>query len=125
MDTVITVIQVLLAFVFAMSGLLKLFQPYAKFAKLPAQGWANDFKPEQVRMIGIVEVSAAVGIIVPMFLHSLYMLTPLAAAGMALFMSGAMSTHLRRAEYVNIFGNLIWLGLALFVAYSTLGGLVV
>lgn len=58
--------------------------------------------------------------IVPMFLNSLTMLTSLIAVGMALVMSGAMTTHLRRTEYLNMGGNVIWLGLALFVAYSKL-----
>jgi hypothetical protein len=35
-------------------------------------------------------------------------------------MAGAMATHLRRAEYLNMVGNLIWLGLALFVTYGRL-----
>ena len=125
MDTVITVIQVLLALLFAVSGLIKLTQPYAKFVKLPAQDWANDFKPEIVRLIGVLEVSAAVGIIVPLLLHSLTPLTPLAGVGIALLMSGAMVTHLRRVEYPNMVGNLVWLGLALFVAYGRLVGFAV
>jgi uncharacterized membrane protein YphA (DoxX/SURF4 family) len=120
MDTAITIIQVLLALLFAVSGLLKLTQPYAKFVKLPAQSWANDFKPEHIRLIGVLEVSSAVGIIIPLLLHSLPILAPLAGVGMALVMSGAMATHLRRAEYPNVVGNLVWLGLALFVAYGTL-----
>lgn len=125
MDTAITVIQVLLTLLFAVSGVLKLTLPYAKFVKLPAQSWANDFKPGQVRLIGVLEVCAAIGIIVPLLSHSLTMLTPLAAVGGALVMAGAMATHLRRAEYPNMAGNLIWLGLALFVAYGRLVGVAV
>ena len=119
MDTVITVIQVVLALGFTTGGLLRLTLPYAKYAQLPGQSWANDFKPEHIRLIGVLEVSGGVGLIVPLFLHSLTMLTPLAAVGIALVMSGAMATHLRRAEYWNMVGNLMWLGLALFVAYGS------
>jgi uncharacterized membrane protein YphA (DoxX/SURF4 family) len=125
MATVITVIQVLLTLLFAVGGLLKLTQPYAKFTKLPFQAWANDFKPEHIRLIGVLEVSGAVGLIVPLLLPSLTMLTPLAAVGLALIMSGAMATHLRRSEYPNMVGNLMWLGLALFVAYGRLVGFAV
>ena len=85
----------------------------------------NDFKPEHIRLISVLEVCAAVGLIVPLFLPSLTMLTPLAAVGLALVMAGAMATHLRRAEYWNMAGNLLWLGLALFVAYSRLVGFAV
>jgi hypothetical protein len=124
MDTVITVVQVLLG-LFAGGGLLKLATPYAKYVKLPAQGWANDFKPEHIRLIGVLEVCAGVGMIASLLLGSTTMLAPLAAVGIALVMAGAMATHLRRAEYPIMVGNLIWLGLALFVAYSKLVGFAV
>ena len=120
MDTVITVIQVVLTLIFTGGGLTKLTLPYARFTKLPFQAWANDFKPQHIRLIGVLEVSGGVGLIVPLFLPSLTMLIPLAAVGLALVMAGAMATHLRRAEYLNMVGNLIPIGLALFVAYGML-----
>jgi len=123
MDTAITVIQVVLTLFAAFTGLGKLIVPYAKLAAIAA--WVNDFKPEHIRLISVLEVFAAVGLIVPLFLPSLTMLAPLAAVGLALVMAGAMATHLRRAEYLNIAGNLMWLGLALFVAYGRLVGIAV
>ena len=125
MDIAITVIQVLLTLGFAESGLLKLIIPYAKFAKLPGAAWVSDFKPEHIRLIGVLEVCAAVGLSVPLILHSLTMLTPLAAVGLTLVMAGAMATHLRRGEYWHMVVNLIYLGLALFVAYGRLVGFAV
>ena len=124
MDTAITVIQVVLS-LFAGGGLLKLATPYGKYVKLPAQGWANDFKPEHLRLIGVLEVSAGVCLMVTLFVPSLAMLAPLAAVGLALVMAGAMATHLRRSEYLIIVGNLVWLGLALFLAYGRLAGFAV
>lgn len=120
MDTGITALHVLLTVFASAAGLLRLATPYAKFVKLPAQSWANDFKPWHVKLIGFLEICAAIGIIVPLLLGSLTLLTPLAAVGLALIMAGAMATHLRRAEYPNLVGNFIWLGLALFLAYGTL-----
>ncbi len=123
MDTVITVIQVLLGLLLTVGGLLKLTLPYAKYADLPGVAWSKDFKPEHIRLIGVLEVSGGVGLIVPLFLHSLTMLTPLAAVGIALYMSGAMATHLRRSEYPHMVGILMFfLGPALFVAYGKLVG---
>jgi hypothetical protein len=123
MDTVITVIQVLLTLFLAVAGLGKLTLPYAKLAAKAA--WVNDFKPEHIRLISVLEVCAAVGMLMPLFLPSLTMLTPLVAVGTALVMAGAMATHLRRSEYLNMAGNLMWLGLALFVAYGKLVGFAV
>jgi hypothetical protein len=97
--------------------------PSPKYTHLPGLGWANDFRPEHVRLIGVLEVSGGVGLLVPLVLHSLTLLAPLSAVGLALVMSGAMATHLRRLEYWNMVGNLLlWLGPALFVAYGTLVG---
>ena len=118
MNTAITVIQVLLTLFMAAAGLGRLALPYAKITAL--QPWVNDFKPEIVRLISVVEVCIAVGLIVSLFLPTLTVLTPLAAVGIALIMAGAMATHLRRGEYLHMAGNLIWLGLALFVTYGRL-----
>lgn len=125
MDTAVTVIQVVLTLIFTGGGLTKLTLPYARFTKFPFQAWANDFKPEHVRLIGVLEAGAAVGMIVSLFVPSLRTLTPFVAVGMALVMAGAMATHLRRSEYLNMIGNVTWLGLALFVAYSSLVGFAV
>lgn len=125
MNTAVTILQILLLIPFAGGGLFKLTLPYAKFAKMPFQEWANDFKPEHIRLVGVFEVSAAVGMVALLFLPSLTMLTPLVAMGMALVMAGAMATHLRRSEYLNMGGNLMWLGFALFVAYGKLVGFTV
>lgn len=125
MDTATTVVQVLLTLFSTGGGLTKLILPYARFTKMPFQAWANDFEPEHIRLIGVLEASAAVGLIIPLFVPPLKMLTPLAAVGMALVMAGAMATHLRRGEYLNMVGNLMWLGLALFIAYGKLVGFAV
>ncbi len=126
MDTVITVIQVLLGLPLTVGGLLKLTLPYAKYTNMPGVAWSKDFKPEHIRLIGVLEVSGGVGLIVPLLVDSLTMLTPLAAVGIALYMSGAMATHLRRSEYPHMVGILMFfLGPALFVAYGRLVGFAV
>src|SRR5215213_7281658 len=125
MNTAITVIQVFLVIGFTVGGLSQLIVPYAKYTKLPFQAWANDFKPWHIKLIGALKLSATLGMIASLFLPSLTMLIPLAAVGIALVMAGAMATHLRREEYPNIVGNLVFLGAALFVAYGRLVGFAV
>lgn len=126
MDTAITVIQVLLGFFLTVGGLAKLILPYAKYSSIPAVAWSKDFKPEHIRLIGVLETCGGVGLIVPLLLPSLTMLTPLAAVGIALYMAGAIATHLRRSEYLHMAGiSIVFLGPALFVAYSNLTGFAV
>ena len=120
MDTAITIVQVVLTLIFINGGFLKLALSYDRFRNFPFQAWANDFKPEHVRMIGVIEGAIGLGMAATLFVSSLEELIPLAGVGMALVMAGAMATHLRRSEYLNMVGNVTWLGLALFIAYDKL-----
>ena len=120
MSNTIIILHVVLTIFAGVAGLFRLATPHARLAKMPFQEWANDFKPQHIKLIGALEVSAAIGIIIPLLLGSLALLTPLAAVGLALVMAGAMATHFRRDEYLNMVGNLVWLALALVLAYSTL-----
>ena len=122
MDTAITILQGFLALGFAASGVVKLAVPYPRLAKLLGGSWVTDFKPEHIRLIGVLEVCAAIGLILPLFWHSLTTLALFASVGLALVMAGAMATHLRRSEYWHMGVNLIYLGLALSVAYGKMVG---
>jgi uncharacterized membrane protein YphA (DoxX/SURF4 family) len=126
MDTVINVLHVLLGLLFTAGGLLKIALPYDRYSNIPGVAWSKDFKPAHVKLIGALEMCGGIGLIVPLFLPSLTMLVPLAAVGMALYMSGAIATHLRRSEYPHMAANLLFfLVPALLVAYSTLIGFAV
>lgn len=125
MDTTITVFQVLIGILFTGGALLKLALPYARFANIRGVSWSKDFKPGHVHLIAVVELMGSLGLLVPLLVPSLAPLTPLAAVGIALYMGGAMATHLRRSEYPHIAVNLVWLGLALFIAYGRLVGFAV
>jgi uncharacterized protein YjeT (DUF2065 family) len=123
MNTAVTVIQIWLGFLLIIGGLFKLVLPYAKYSSINAVAWSKEFKPEHIRLIGILEVSGGVGLIVPLFMHPLKMLTTLAAVGISHYMSGAMVTHLRRSEYLHMVGILIFfLVPALLIAYDRLVG---
>lgn len=118
MTTLVNVVQVLLTLLFIVSGLAKLMLPYTRFTELPAQEWSTEFNPGHVRLIGLLEVGAAIGMIAVLWFEPSASFT-FGVAIMALVMAGAMTTHLRRGEYPNMVGNLAWLALALFVAYQT------
>ena len=118
MNIFIWIAQILLALVFAGSGISKLVQPYEKLAARMA--YANDFTPGVMRAIGTLEVLGAIGVVLPVLTGILPWLTPLAAGGLAVNMGGAVSTHLRRKEYPMIIVNLILLALAGFVTYGRL-----
>jgi len=118
MDTALWVVQILLALAFGMAGFGKLAQ--TKEALQPRMAFVEDFSQNTIRIIGALEVAAAIGLILPMLLDILPVLTPLAAIGLILTMLGAAYTHYRRKEFPMIGMNFVLLALAAFVAYGRL-----
>ena len=116
MSIALWVVQVLLAAAFLVSGATKLSQPKEKLVKNWA--WVEEFSQPTLRIIGVLEVLGAIGIVLPALTGILPWLTPLAALGLVLTMIGAALTHLRRAEYANIAVNAVLLILAALVAYG-------
>jgi predicted ester cyclase len=56
------------------------------------------FQPRQIKVIGTLEVLAAIGLILPAAFGIAPVLVPLAAAGLVLLMAGAFVVHLRLGE---------------------------
>jgi len=116
MSTALWVVQVLLAAAFLVSGATKLSQPKEKLVKNWA--WVEEFSQPTLRIIGVLEVLGAIGIVLPALTGILRWLTPLAALGLVLTMIGAALTHLRRKEYGPIAVTSVLLILAAFLAYG-------
>jgi putative oxidoreductase len=89
--------QIVLAAMFGMAGSMKTFQPITELAQMLP--WAGDVPPELVRFIGISELAAAVGLILPAATRVAPRLTPLAALGLMLVMVLAAAFHLKRGEF--------------------------
>lgn len=81
-------------------------------------GYMEDFSQGTIRLIGLVELLCAAGLILPAITGILPMVTPLAARGLVFTMIGAMLTHLRRKENAMIVVNLALLALAAVVVYD-------
>jgi uncharacterized membrane protein YphA (DoxX/SURF4 family) len=116
MNIALWIVQVALALAFGMAGFMKLTQPYQKLSARMA--WVNDFSPNSVRAIGLIEILGALGLILPGVTGILPVLVPLAAAGLVLDMLGAAFTHVRRREMGVIAANFVLLALAAFIAYG-------
>ena len=110
----------MLAAVLLAAGVPKLAKSRADLAA-SGQGWAEDFSSGTVKLIGVLEVLAAIGLLLPALLGIAPILVPLAAAGVVLLMIGAAVTHARRREYKNIGVNAILAALALIIAIFRFG----
>ena len=121
MNVVLWVLAALLAAVFLAAGAMKLTQSKEKLAANPSMAWSEKFPPGVIKMIGALEVLAAIGLILPAALEIVPVLVPLAAVGLVLMMIGAAVTHARRREYQPVVINLVLLALAASVAWGRFG----
>ncbi|HET7802538.1 MAG TPA: DoxX family protein [Humibacillus xanthopallidus] len=119
MNVVLWIIQGVLAAAFLAAGIMKSTQPKAKLQeKLP---WVEDFSQGTVRLIGVVEILAAIGLVLPALTGIAPILTPLAATGLVIVMVLAAGVHVRRKEYSGVVVNAVLLVLAALVAWGRFG----
>lgn len=121
MNLVLWILAGLLALFFAAAGFNKLARSKEQLLASPNMGWAADFSPGLVKLIGALEVLAAFGLLLPGAIGTATALVPLAAAGLALLMVGAAVTHARRKEAQAVVVNLVLLVLAAVVAWGRFG----
>jgi hypothetical protein len=112
MTYVLWTVQGVLALIFLFAGGMKLILPLAALTgpiALPGLF---------VRLIGVVEVLGALGLILPGLLRIRPGLTPLAAAGLVIIMIGATALTLASGEVASALIPLVVGLLATFVAYG-------
>jgi uncharacterized membrane protein YphA (DoxX/SURF4 family) len=112
MNILLWVLQVLLALVFFAHGMLVLMPPpdiqAQMYAALPPWFWV---------FLGVAEVAAAVGIILPGATRILPGLVTAAAAGITFVMVAATLWHVVRGEISSAVITLVLLVIAAFVTY--------
>ncbi len=123
MNVVLWILQVVLAAIMLMAGAMKVRQGKEKLLEEPRMAWVEDFSDSTIRMIGVLEVAAAVGLILPWWLDIAPILTPLAAVGVVAIMLGAIYTHRRRGEIQQVAGNVAIAIVAVVVAIGRFGDL--
>jgi uncharacterized membrane protein YphA (DoxX/SURF4 family) len=120
MNTLIWILQALLATVFLMTGSMKLIQKKEDVLERVGEqvGWVNDFSQQQLYLIGVLEILGALGLVLPGMSGILPFLVPLAGVGLAILMVGAVVTHRRRGETGLLIVTLILALMSVFVAYG-------
>jgi hypothetical protein len=122
MNTVLWIVQGLLAAAFLGAGSMKLALPRKRLAdRGAAMAWVTDFSDGAVKAIGVAEVLGAAGLVLPAALGIAPLLTPLAGAGLVLLMAGAAVTHVRRGENGLLGGPVLLALLSLAVAVLRFG----
>ena len=88
-----------MAAIFLGTGLLKLTTPRERLIDAGI-GWAADFSQETIRLLGVLEVLGAVGLVLPALLDVLPVLVPISASCLGAMMLGAIVVHVRRGEFL-------------------------
>jgi uncharacterized membrane protein YphA (DoxX/SURF4 family) len=114
------IVASVLAAVFLASGASKILQPREKVIASGSK-WAEDYSPDKVKLIGVIEAIGAIGLILPAALGILEILTPMAATGLALVMVAAVLVHLRRNETNHVVNPLVLGAIAATVAVLRFG----
>lgn len=120
MTIAVWIVSGLLALMYAFAGGQKALLPAEKITKnFP---WSETVGLRSTRVIGVLEVLAAIGLIVPVLTGILPILTPIAALGLVLVQIAAIVLHASRKEFAMLPMNVALLLLAAFVAVVRLLG---
>jgi hypothetical protein len=121
MNIFLWVLQGVLAFMMLMPGFMKLTNNNEQLIKKGKgrMDWAEDVSPISIKIIGMLEVLAVIGLILPMSIGFYPFLTAWAAVGVILTMIGALSLHLKRGDGAKALGvNIFILLIGVIVAYG-------
>ena len=103
------------------AGLMKVARTPEQL-KASGMGWVDHVPAGTPRIIGLLEVLGAIGLIVPGLTGIAPMLVPLAASGLAILMIGAVVVHIRIKDPIGQSIPAIVLALlAIFVAWGRFG----
>jgi hypothetical protein len=117
MTIALWIVEGLLGLIFVITGSFKFFQTKEKVIA-SGGSWAEDFKPGIIKIVAGIELISGLLVIIPrLFGHGHY-LTFISAACIALIMIGSIYLHIRRKEFQHAIINLVFLLMALFVAYA-------
>ncbi len=111
----------LLAAVALAGGLTKTFVPREKLAAHKGGEWTAQASDGFVKTLGVLEILAAIGLILPAVFDVAPAVVPVTATCWVLLMIGAMITHGRLGQYKLSLVNLVYLAVATFIAWGRFG----
>lgn len=122
MNTALWILAGFLGTAFTIGGTALLVLPKDRYRALHrTQGWVDDFSAGQVKVIAVLKLLGGLGLLLPALGDVAPILVPMAASGLALFMAGAGTTRMRRGEVGPLAGDLVFLGLLVFLAWGRFG----
>ena len=121
MNITLWILQGFLAVLFLVFGYMRVIKSKDELKEMGGEKmqWVDDLSDSNLKLIGILEVLAAIGLILPQLTGILPWLVPLAAFGLVLTMIGAVMLHQRRGDGPTaIVQVIILLMMAAFTTYG-------
>jgi hypothetical protein len=108
----------LLAAVAMTGGITKTLVSKEKLAGIKGAEWTRHAGAGFIKTIGVVELLAAVGLILPAVVDIAPFMVPVTAVCWILLMVGAVTVHLRLRQFSLVMVNLSYVALAAFIAWG-------
>ena len=121
MNTALWIITGLLAGVALAGGISKTFVPKEKLAAHESGRWTADASVGFVKTLGVLELLAVVGLILPAVTGIAPVMVPVTAVCWVALMVGAMVTHGRLGQFKLVMVNSVYLALAACIAWGRFG----
>ncbi|OLP01258.1 hypothetical protein BVU76_16525 [Mycolicibacterium porcinum] len=119
MHTALWIITIIAAAAYAAGGTTMLVLSRDRYRSIgKTQHWVDDFGAGHLKAIGVIKLVGALGLVLPVAVGIAPVLTPVAACGLALFMAGAATTRFRRSEWLYMAGDIVYLGVFVFLAWG-------
>ena len=119
MNIVLWILQSSLAILFIAFGCMKLVKSKDELKGHDTLHYVDDFSERDLKLIGILEILGAIGLILPQLTGILPWLVTLSSFGLVLTMIVAMIVHLRRGDGIKaLMINIILLLMAAFITFG-------
>lgn len=119
MNIALWIVTGFLALGFLTAGISLLVLPPQRYRALhESQHWVDDLPAPFLKFMGVLKVAAATGLVLPVVFDVALWLVPLAALGLMMFMTGAVTIRVVRREWTIAIADLAFIAMATFVAWG-------
>ena len=115
----ILIAKIVLAVLFGLAGTMKATRSMEQLAGA-GMNWVKEYPENSVRLIGILQLLGALGVILPTLTGFLPITTMICAACLGVMMIFAALHHYKHKEYKNIGINAVLFLLCAFIVYNSL-----
>jgi hypothetical protein len=119
MSIALWIVTGVMAVAFSIGGASQILLTKERYRAVGAsQHWVDDFSTGHIKAIGAIKLVGVTGLVVPPLVGIAPVLSPIAASGLALLMSGAATTRFRRSEWAYMAGDVFFMLTFVFIAWG-------